>query len=90
MNLKDLKNEVLTTLKICKRDQEAEEVIIDAQKKLLDEEVNSDKRHAFWKDIHDALGERHFKILEDEATTSVDRILKVSRQRIKQILENEK
>ena len=90
MNINHLKNEILTTLKICKRDQEAEEVISDAHQKLLDEDIESEDRYAFWKEIYDDLGEREFKLLEDEAKSSVDRILKVSRQRIERILEKEK
>lgn len=90
MNINHLKNEILTTLKICKRDQEAEEVISDAHQKLLDEDIERGERYAFWKEIYDDLGERDFKLLEDEAKSSVDRILKVSRQRIERILEKEK
>lgn len=90
MKLDELKNEILTTLKICKRDREAEEVIIDAQKKMMDENVDSGKRYSLWEEIYKSLGERDFIRLEDEAKSSVNRIVKVSRQRIKEIMEKEK
>lgn len=48
MKLEGLINEILTTLKTCKRDREAEEVIIDTQKKMMEENVDSEKRYLFW------------------------------------------
>lgn len=89
MKLDDLKNEILTTLKVCKRDQEAEEVIADAQKKMMEENVNSEKRYSFWEEIYENLGERNFIRLEDEAKSSVNRIVKVTRERIQTIMNNE-
>lgn len=90
MKLDELKNEILTTLKICKRDREAEEVIIDKQKRMMEENVDSEKRYSFWEEIYENLGERDFIRLEDEAKSSVNRIVKISRQRIKKILDKEK
>lgn len=90
MNLDDLKNEILTTLKVCKRDEEAEQIIADSQKKLTEKKVDREKRYSFWQDIYKDLGERDFSLLEDEAKSSVDRIAKVARERIERILEREK
>lgn len=89
MKLEGLKNEILTTLKTCKRDREAEEVIIDTQKKMMEENVDSEKRYLFWEEIYENLGERDFIRLEDEAKSSVNRIVKVTRERIKTIMINE-
>lgn len=89
MKLDELKNEILTTLKVCKRDQEAEEVIADAQKKMMEENVGSEKRYSFWEEIYENLGERNFIRLEDETKSSVNRIVKVTRERIQTIMNNE-
>ncbi|MDX1640222.1 MAG: hypothetical protein R3220_00900 [Balneolaceae bacterium] len=90
MKLENLKNEIITTLKICKREEEAAEVIADAQKKMIDKNIDSSKRYNFWKEIYENLGERDFIRLEDEAKSSVNRIVKISRNRIERIMEQEK
>lgn len=90
MSLEDLKNEVLTTLRICKRDEEAEEVIAEAYKKLLEKEIDRQQRYQFWKEIYDDLGARMISQLEDETNNSVDPIITVTRDRIERVLEKEK
>ncbi|WP_234567799.1 hypothetical protein [Rhodohalobacter sp. 614A] len=90
MSLDDLKNEVLTTLKVCKRHEEAEEVIGDAHQKLLAKEVARNQRYLFWKEIYEKLGERIITQLEEETDTSVDPIITMARDRIERILEKEK
>lgn len=90
MNFDTLRNEVVTTLKICKREEEAEDVIVNAHKKLLDKDISSEKRFEFWKEIYERLGERDFSLLEEQAKSSVDRIVKIARERIKKIMEKEK
>lgn len=89
MKLEELKNEILTTLKICKKEQEAGEVIAHAQKKMMEENVDSEKRYSFWEEIYENLGERDFTRLEDETKSSVNRIVKVARERIKTTMNNE-
>lgn len=90
MNLDHLKNEVLTTLKICKRHEEAEEVIGAAHQKLLDKEIDRKRRYLFWKEIYGNLGERIATQLEEEADSTVDPIITLTRDRIERILEKEK
>ncbi len=90
MSLDDLKNEVLTTLKICKRDEEADEVIHNAHQKLLDREIGRKDRYQFWKEIYDNLGERMISQLEDETSNTADPIITITRDRIERILEKEK
>lgn len=90
MSLKDLKNEVLTTLKVCKREEEAEDVISDAYQNLHDIETSRKERYQFWKEIYDRLGERMISQLEDETSNTTDPLITITRDRIERILEKEK
>lgn len=90
MSLDDLKNEVLTTLKVCKRDEETEQVILEAYQELLDREISRKRRYLFWKKIYDNLGERIVTQLEEETDASVDPVITLTRDRIERILEREK
>lgn len=90
MSLDDLKNEVLISLKVCKRDEEAEEVITDTYQKLLNRDISREQRYQFWKEIYDNLGERMISRLEDETNNTTDPIITITRDRIERVLEKEK
>lgn len=90
MSLDDLKNEALTTLKICKRDEEADEVISKAHKRLHEKNIDKKERYQFWKDVYDHLGERMISQLEDETNNNADPIITIARDRIERILDKEK
>lgn len=90
MSLHDLKNEVLTTLTICKRDEEATDVIRYASQKMKEKNVSQMQRMVFWNEIYDTLGEKKISHLEEETGSSADPVIAIARDRIEQILKNEK
>lgn len=89
MDLEDLKNETLTKMKVCKREEEVDNVLFETQQKLMDNDITGEERLQFWKEIYDRLGEREISSLEEETKNSIDPILELSRDRIEEIIEKE-
>lgn len=89
MSLEKLKNETLTKLKTCKRENEINEVLIKTDHRLKENKDSSKERVQFWQDIYHQLGERNLSSLEQEAKNSVAYIVELSRDRIEKIVEKE-
>lgn len=89
MDFEELKNETLTRLKTCKREEEADTVLVATHQKMMDDNIDTEEQFQFWKEMHDRLGERKVSALEEETKHSTDPIIELSRARIEEIMRKE-